>query len=72
LTQKQLEFCRKSSKTLIDLFGITADEDKLIDHRMQGNSAAKLKMLLSVYRRAGPLAQKQAEGKLSVEGEPSE
>ena len=32
----------------------------------------KLKILLSVFRRVAPLADKQAEGKLNVKGEKSE
>jgi hypothetical protein len=33
-----------------------------------GNPAMKLKILLSVFRRVEPLAEKQAEGRLKITG----
>ena len=72
LTERQIEFCRDSSEKLISLMGITEEENRLIEQRVQGNPVMKLKMLLSVFRRVEPLATKQAEGKLTVTGAPEE
>lgn len=72
LAQKQIEFCRKSSKDLVQLFGLTDAQEQVIDRRVRGNQVMKLKILLSVFRRVEPLAQKQAEGKLKITGEMSD
>lgn len=69
LTKKQIAFCESSSKSLVNVFGLTEAQEKLIDQRVQSNPVIKLKMLLSVYRRVQPLAKKQAEGKLKITGE---
>src|SRR6056297_2592285 len=68
LKQRQISFCDTSSKKLIDLFGLTPEQEALIDQRTNGNPVMKLKILLSVFRRVAPLADKQAEGKLKVRG----
>lgn len=68
LTQRQITFCENSSKSLVKAFGLTLTQEQLIDQRVQGKSIMKLKILLSVYRRVAPLAEKQAEGKLKVTG----
>lgn len=68
LKQRQITFCENSSKDLVKAFGLTAEQEQLIDQKVQGNPAMKLKILLSVYRRVEPLAEKQAEGKLKVTG----
>ena len=72
LTQKQIAFCESSAKQLIQLFGLTETQEQLIDKRVQGNQVMKLKILLSVFRRVKPLAEKQTEGKLEVTGKKSD
>ena len=72
LKNRQIEFCEKSSKELVKLFGLSPEHESLIDQRTQNNPVMKLKILLSVFRRVAPLADKQAEGKLNVKGEKSE
>lgn len=72
LTQKQTAFCEHSAKQLFQSLGLTEEHEQLIDQRTQGNPAVKLKILLSVFRRAEPLAKKQSEGKLAVTGEKDE
>lgn len=71
LTERQIAFCESSSKDLVKIFGLTEAQDQLIDQRVQGNPAMKLKILLSVFRRVEPLAQKQKEGKIEVTGKES-
>lgn len=67
-TQKQLEFCERSSTKLIKAFDLTDEQEELINKRTHGNPVMKLKILLSVYRRAHPLAEKQSEKKLKITG----
>lgn len=67
-TEKQLEFCERSSNSLIKAFDLTKDQENLINQRAHGNPIMKLKILLSVYRRAYPLAEKQSEKKLKISG----
>jgi len=67
-TEKQLAFCEQSSKSLIKAFELTEEQEKLINQRAHGNPVMKLKILLSVYRRAYPLAEKQSEKKLKITG----
>jgi len=66
LKQRQISFCESSSKRLIDLFELSPEQEALIDQRTDGNPVMKLKILLSVFRRVAPLADKQVEGKLKV------
>jgi hypothetical protein len=68
LKKRQIEFCKSASQTLVEMFGLTDDQDKILDKKVQGNPIMKLKILLSVYRRVEPLAKKQIEGKLKVTG----
>lgn len=68
LTLRQITFCEKSSKSLVKAFGLTEEQEQLIDQKVLGNPVMKLKILLSVFRRVEPLAKKQAEGKLKVTG----
>ncbi|XUO89019.1 hypothetical protein RVM26_07940 [Halomonas sp. KM072] len=68
LKQRQITFCENSSKKLIDLFGLSPEQEALIGQRTDGNPVMKLKILLSVFRRVAPLADKQAEGKLKIRG----
>ena len=68
LKQRQIEFCDSSSRELIKAFGLTDEQSKLIDAKVQNNSVMKLKILLSVFRRIEPLAKRQAEGKLKITG----
>ncbi|MCS5517674.1 hypothetical protein NWF32_31225 [Pseudomonas qingdaonensis] len=42
-----------------------------MDLRTKGNKLMKLKLLMSVYRRAAPLAEKQSQGKLNVQAPPA-
>lgn len=72
LTQRQINFCESGSKSLVALFGLTAEQDELLNQRVHGNQIVKLKILLSVFRRVEPLAMKQIEGKIKVTGEQSD
>lgn len=72
LTQRQVAFCENSAKQLVQIFGLTETQEQLIDQRVQGNPVMKLKILLSVFRRVKPLAEKQSEGKLEVTGKESD
>lgn len=72
LTQRQIAFCEGSTKKLVEVFGLTESQEQLIDQRVQGNQAMKLKILLSVFRRVEPLAEKQSEGKLEITGKESD
>jgi hypothetical protein len=72
LTQKQINFCETSSASLVKVLGLTEAQDKLLDERVQNNKLMKVKILLSVFRRAEPLAEQQANGKLKITGEPSD
>jgi len=68
LRQRQIVFCEKASKNLVEAFGLTDAQEKLIDQKVENNPVMKLKILLSVFRRIEPLAKKQVEGKLKVTG----
>lgn len=68
LKRRQIEFCEKSAKSLVKAFGLTEEQNKLLDQKVRDNPVMKLKILLSVFRRVEPLAKKQAEGKLKVSG----
>ncbi|MCF8144781.1 MAG: GNAT family N-acetyltransferase [Deltaproteobacteria bacterium] len=68
LKQRQITFCENASKRLVDAFGLTDAQEKLIDQKVQHNPVMKLKILLSVFRRVEPLAKRQAEGKLKITG----
>lgn len=72
LTQKQINFCETSSASLVTVLGLTEAQDKLLDERVQNNKLMKVKILLSVFRRAEPLAEQQADGKLKITGKPSD
>lgn len=69
LTQVQIEFCTDSSEKLSKVLGLTEAQDALIDAKVQGNKVMKMKILLSVFRRAHPLAEKQAAEMLKITGE---
>lgn len=69
LTQAQIDFCSDSSEKLSKVLGITDAQDELIDAKVQGNKVMKMKILLSVFRRAYPLAEKQAAEMLKITGE---
>lgn len=66
LQVQTLAFCEKSSAQLVKTLGITAEENEVLEQRTGGNKLMKLKLLMSVYRRVEPLAEKQAQGKLKV------
>lgn len=68
LTQAQDEFCAKSAKELSETLGITREQDTLIEQKVLGNNVMKLKIFLSVFRRAYPLAEKQINQKLRITG----
>lgn len=72
LTQQQIAFSESSAKSLVKVFSLTEAQEQLIDQRVQGNPVMKLKILLSVFRRVKPLAEKQSEGKLEVTGKESD
>ena len=68
LKQRQITFCEESANKLAKAFGLTEAQEQLINLKVRGNPVMKLKILLSVFRRVHPLAEKQAEGKLKVTG----
>lgn len=68
LKQRQINFCKKASKDLLKAYGLTLEQERLIDKKVRGDSVMKLKILLSVFRRVEPLAKKQSEGKLKITG----
>ena len=74
LAQRQITFCENSSKSLVKIFGLTEAQEKLLDQKVQGQGREimKLKILLSVFRRVYPLAEKQAEEKIKITGEESD
>jgi hypothetical protein len=67
LKQRQISFCEISSQSLVKLFALSEEQEALVNQRTNGNPVMKLKILLSVFRRVIPLAEKQAEGKLEVQ-----
>lgn len=69
LSRQQLEFCREASQQLEQAFGLTKEQIALINQRTDGAEAMKMKILLSVFRRVEPLAERQAQGKLDVDVE---
>ncbi|MFF3704988.1 hypothetical protein [Pseudomonas qingdaonensis] len=71
LQAKTLEFCETSCNQLVRTMGLTAEENAVLDLRTKGNKLMKLKLLMSVYRRAAPLAEKQSQGKLNVQAPPA-
>jgi hypothetical protein len=66
LNRQQMAFCRDASKQLEQVFGLTAEQIALINQRTDGAEAMKMKILLSVFRRVEPLAERQAQGKIDV------
>jgi hypothetical protein len=74
LAQRQITFCENSSKSLVKIFGLTEAQEKLLNQKVQGQGSEimKLKILLSVFRRVYPLAEKQAEEKIKITGEESD
>lgn len=74
LAQRQITFCENSSKSLVKIFGLSEAQEKLLDQKVQGQGSEimKLKILLSVFRRAFPLAEKQVEEKIKITGEESD
>ena len=72
LTQRQLAFCEAQSEKLLNIFNFSPEQVAALEEKTQGNPAMKLKILLSVYRRVEPLAQKQLEGKIKVTAEESD
>jgi len=66
LTQEQIDFCKNASKDLVEIFQLSPEQNALLDQRSQYNPLMKLKILLSVFRRVEPLAEKQAAGMLFV------
>lgn len=66
LNAAQIQFATTNSKLLAKALGLTEAQENLIDDRTQGNQVAKLKILLSTFRRVHPLAQKQADGKINI------
>lgn len=68
LKRQQIVFCQDSANKLSKALGLTPTQDQLIDQMVTGDPVMKLKILLSVFRRVGPLAKRQAEGKLKITG----
>lgn len=68
LTRAQIDFCDDSSEKLSRLLGLTNEQNKLLEMRVGKNKAMKMKILLSVFRRAYPLAKKQVDEILDISG----
>ncbi len=66
LTKSQIDFCDDASQKLINVLGLTEAQNALIDERTGGNKAVKMKLLLSVFRRASVLADKQVAHMLNI------
>jgi hypothetical protein len=71
LTKAQIDFCADASEKLSKVLGLSAEQDAMLESRTQGNKVMKTKLLLSVFRRAVNLADKQAAQMLKV-GEENE
>jgi hypothetical protein len=69
LLERQIKFCKSSCKDLVSILGMTEEEERTLDIRVNGNDLMKLKLLMSVYRRAEPLAILQSSKKLKVTDE---
>ncbi|MCB4320620.1 hypothetical protein KOE80_00190 [Alcaligenes sp. 13f] len=69
LKKRQIDFCKSSSEEMVKILGLSKVEDVQLERRVQGNPVMKLKILLSVFRRAEPLAEQQNNRKLKVHGE---
>ena len=61
------DFCAQSSERLVRTMGLSPHENAVLDQRTNGNKLQKLKLLMSVYRRVIPLAEKQSKGMLNVQ-----
>ena len=72
LTQRQLAFCESASKELQGIFNLPEGQIEELERKTDKNPAVKMKVLLSVYRRVRLLAEKQAEGKLTITGKLSD
>ena len=70
LSAAQIEFATKSSDQLAKAFGLTIQQQHLLDKRVNSNPVMKLKILLSVYRRLKPIADRQADGRINVRRDP--
>lgn len=66
LTRAQIEFCADASDKLTKVLGLSPSQDALLEQRTQGNKVMKTKLLLSVFRRAINLADKQASQMLNL------
>ena len=72
LNQRVIEFCQTESRTSATMLGLTEGQEAVLDKKLDSNAVAKLKILLSVYRRIALLARKQAEGKMQIAAEHSD
>jgi hypothetical protein len=72
LTKDQIEFCKTASADLSKIFNLSPEQEMLLDQRTQHNPLMKLKILLSVFRRVEPLAEKQSRGLLQIHGHEDE
>ncbi|WEA18924.1 hypothetical protein [Pseudomonas juntendi] len=61
------DFCEKSCAQLVRTMGISFEEDAALEQRTKGNKLMKLKLMMSVFRRVAPLAEKQSKGMLKVD-----
>ncbi|MCC6963950.1 MAG: hypothetical protein IT585_11915 [candidate division Zixibacteria bacterium] len=66
LTRAQIEFCGEASGQLTKVLGLSPSQDALLEQRTQGNKVMKTKLLLSVFRRAINLADKQVSQMLNL------
>ena len=64
------DFCEQSCEKLIRTMGLSPLDDAVLNQRTNGNRLQKLKLLMSVYRRVAPLAEKQSKGMLNVQAPP--
>src|SRR5690606_687898 len=67
LDAAQLKFIRESKAQLLEAMSISVDMRLELTRRCDGNELMELKILMSLYRRAEPLAKMQLDGKLKVE-----
>jgi hypothetical protein len=67
LDSAQLKFIRESKAQLLEAMNVSVEMKLELTRRCDGNELMELKILMSLYRRAEPLAKMQLEGKLKVE-----
>ena len=67
LTRDQFSFCKSAVEELVPTLGLTKEQEILLKSRSQNNPLMMLKILMSVFRRAEALAEKQFSKKLFLD-----